>query len=113
MSWRSCRGEIQQPVSLVYRDQLFPRTAYRLMFDFLCQELPERAACKLMVALLSLAHDRSCEAQLAGLLAEDLEQRRLPDITALLGCFAPDPARLPEVCSPSSRTRKAGLRPGC
>ena len=85
-------------LSLVYRDQLFPRTAYRLMFDFLRQELPERAACKLMVALLSLAHDRACEAQLAGLLAEDLEQRRLPDITALLGRFAPDPARLPEVC---------------
>jgi len=70
----------------------------RLMFDFLRQELPERAACKLMVALLSLAHDRACEAQLAGVLAEDLEQRRLPDITALLGRFAPDPARLPEVC---------------
>jgi hypothetical protein len=33
-------------LSLVYRDQLFPRTAYRLMFDFLRQELPERAACK-------------------------------------------------------------------
>ena len=32
------------------------------------------------------------------MLAEDLEQRRLPDITTLLGCFAPDPARLPEVC---------------
>lgn len=84
-------------LSLVYRDQLFPRQAYRGMFEFLCLELPERAACKLMVALLSLAHDRSCEAQLAGLLADDLEQRRLPDIQALLERFAPDPARLPEV----------------
>jgi transposase InsO family protein len=84
-------------LSLVYRDQLFPRAAYRLMFEFLCQEVPERAACKLMVALLSLAHDRSCEAQLAGLLADDLAQRRLPDILALLTRFAPDPARLPEV----------------
>ena len=84
-------------LSLVYRDQLFPREAYRRMFDFLCQEMAERAACKLMVALLSLAHDRSCEAQLAALLADDLEQRRLPDIVALLARFAPDPARLPEV----------------
>jgi hypothetical protein len=83
-------------LSLVYRDQLFPREAYRLMFEFLRQELPERAACKLMVALLSLAHDRSCEAQLAGVLADDLEQRRLPDIHALLARFAPDPARLPQ-----------------
>ena len=84
-------------LSLVYRDQLFPRQAYRRMFDFLCQELPERAACKLMVALLSLAHDRSCEAQLAGVLAEDLAQRRVPEIHALLARFVPDPARLPEV----------------
>ena len=84
-------------LSLVYRDRLFPREAYRRMFDFLCQEMAERAACKLMVALLSLAHDRSCEAQLAALLADDLEQRRLPDIVALLARFAPDPARLPEV----------------
>ena len=84
-------------LSLVYRDQLFPREAYRLMFEFLRGELAERAACKTMVALLSLAHDRSCEAQLAGVLADDLEHRRLPDLNALLARFAPDPARLPEV----------------
>jgi hypothetical protein len=84
-------------LSLVYRDQLFPREAYRLTFEFLREELAERAACKLMVALLSLAHDRSCEAQLAGVLADDLDHRRLPDLNALLARFAPDPARLPEV----------------
>jgi hypothetical protein len=67
------------------------------MFEFLREELAERAACKTMVALLSLAHDRSCEAQLAGVLADDLERRRLPDINALLARFAPDPARMPEV----------------
>ncbi|WP_416222170.1 IS21 family transposase [Sphaerotilus sp.] len=84
-------------LSLVYRDQLFPRQAYRRTFEFLCEELPERAACKLMVALLSLAHDRSCEAQLAAVLTDDLAHRRLPDILALLARFAPDPARLPDV----------------
>jgi hypothetical protein len=84
-------------LSLVYRDQLFPREAYRLMFDFLREELVDRAACKLMVALLSLAHDRGCEAQLARALADDLDQRRLPDMSALLLRFAPDPARLPDV----------------
>lgn len=84
-------------LGLVYRDQLFPREAYRRMFEFLCEQLPERAACKLMVALLSLAHDRSCEAELAVVLADDLAQRRLPDLHALLERFAPDPARLPEV----------------
>jgi hypothetical protein len=84
-------------LSLVYRDQLFPREAYRRMFDFLREELAERAACKLMVALLSLAHDRGCEAQLADVLAEDVDRRRVPDVTALLARFAPDPASLPEV----------------
>lgn len=84
-------------LSLVYRDQLFPREAYRLTFEFLREELAERAACKMMVALLSLAHDRSCEAQLATVLADDLDNRRMPDINALLARFVPDPARLPEV----------------
>jgi hypothetical protein len=84
-------------LSLVYRDQLFPREAYRRMFDFLREELAERAACKLMVALLSLAHDRSCEAQLAHVLADDVDHRRLPDLSVLLARFAPDPACLPEV----------------
>lgn len=50
-----------------------------------------------MVAPLSLAHDRSCEAQLASALADDLDHRRLPDLNALLVRFAPDPARWPEV----------------
>jgi hypothetical protein len=84
-------------LSLVYRDQLFPREAYRRTFDFLCEELEARPACKMMVALLSLAHDRACEAQLAAVLGDDLEHRRLPDINALLARFAPDPGRLPEV----------------
>ena len=84
-------------LSLVYRDQLFPREAYRLTFEFLREELAERTACKMMVALLSLAHDRSCEAQLATVLADDLDNRRMPDITALLARFAPDPSRLPQV----------------
>jgi hypothetical protein len=85
-------------MSLVYRDQLFPREAYRLTFEFLREQLPERAACKTMVELLSLAHDRACEAQLAAVLADDLVHHRLPDNNALLARFAPDPARLPAVC---------------
>src|SRR5271163_2051468 len=57
-------------MNLVYRDQLWPREAYRHMFDHLCERLSARAACKLMVELLSLAHDRACEAQLAAILSE-------------------------------------------
>jgi transposase InsO family protein len=84
-------------LNLVYRDQLWPRDAYRHMFDHLCERLSERAACKLMVELLSIAHERGCEAQLAALLTEDLAADRLPDLKVLRERFAPDLASLPEV----------------
>jgi hypothetical protein len=50
-----------------------------------------------MVELLSLAHDRACEAELAGVLTEHLAAGVLPDLAALRTRFAPDPARLPQV----------------
>lgn len=83
--------------NLVYRDQLFPREAYRLTFERLRDELPLRTACKTMVELLRLAHERGCEAQLAEALSADLAARRLPDLDALWRRFSPDPARLPDV----------------
>ena len=84
-------------LNLVYRDQLFPREAYRLMFEQLREQLGDRAACKSIVELLSLAHERACEAELATLLAEDLASHQLPDLAVLRTRFAPDPARLPQV----------------
>ena len=84
-------------LNLVYRDQVWPRDAYRHMFDHLCERLSERAACKLMVELLSIAHERACEAQLAALLTEDLAADRLPDLKVLRERFAPDLESLPEV----------------
>ena len=93
----SLRRKPMALMNLVYRDQIFPREAFRLTFEQLCERLPARSACKTMVELLSLAHDRGCEAQLATWLAGDLAQRRLPDLAALRERFAPDPARLPQV----------------
>jgi hypothetical protein len=84
-------------LNLVYRDQLFPRQAYRVTFDRLCEALPPRLACKTMVELLSLAHERTCEAQLAEALNQCLDQGQLPDLNALRARFGPDPARLPQV----------------
>jgi transposase InsO family protein len=84
-------------LNLVYRDQLWPRDAYRHMFDYLCERLSERAACKLMVELLSIAHERGCEAQLAALLTDDLAADRPPDLKVLRERFAPDLASLPQV----------------
>jgi transposase InsO family protein len=84
-------------LGLVYRDQLFPRDAYRQTFDRLLERIPERPACRLMVDLLALAHERGCEAELATVLADDLQACRLPDMAALRQRFAPDPATLPQV----------------
>jgi hypothetical protein len=84
-------------LNLVYRDQLFPRDAYRLTFERLLEKLPDKTACRLMVDLLALAHDRGCEADLAVQLTADLATARLPDIAILRARFAPDPASLPEV----------------
>ena len=84
-------------LNLVYRDQLFPREAYRLMFERLRERLSDRLACRTIVELLSLAHDRACEAELAMVLTEHLAADQLPDLAALRTRFAPDPARLPEV----------------
>ena len=40
-------------LNLVYRDQLFPRDAYRRTFDALLEALDEREACRRMVGLLT------------------------------------------------------------
>jgi hypothetical protein len=84
-------------LNLVYRNQLFPREAYRHSFDRLLEHMPERQACKTMVNLLALAHDRGCEADLGVILADDVTQGRLPDLAALQRRFAPDSAALPDV----------------
>jgi hypothetical protein len=84
-------------MGLVYRDQLFPRQAYRRTFDLLVERLPERQACRTMVELLSMAHERGCESELAGELETFVTDNTLPDMTALRERFAPDPSRLPAV----------------
>src|SRR6185437_15975907 len=79
----SLRRKPMALLGLVYRDQLFPRDAYRRIFDRLIERLPERTACRTMVELLALAHDRACEAELADSLAADLAADRLPNLAAL------------------------------
>ena len=90
----------RKPMALlnpVYRDQLFPRDAYRQTFERLMEKLPEKSACRIMVDLLALAHERGCEAELAAILASDLAANQLPDMAVLCEQFAPDPAILLEV----------------
>jgi hypothetical protein len=84
-------------LNLVYREQLFPRVAYARAFEALLAGVGEKRACRTMVGLLALAHDRACEAELAEVIAADLDTGRLPDLDRLRECFLPDAASIPEV----------------
>ena len=84
-------------LNLVYRDQLFPRAAYALAFEALLAGMGEKPACRTMVGLLALAHDRVCEAELADAISVELDAGRLPDLARLRERFAPDATSIPEV----------------
>jgi hypothetical protein len=93
----SLRRKPMALLHLVYRAQLFPRDAYRRAFELLLERSSERSACRVMVEILAIAHERGCEAELAGILADYVATHRLPDLDALRRRFAPDPASLPAV----------------
>jgi hypothetical protein len=93
----SLRRKPHALLNLVYRDQLFPRAAYRRTWDKLIEVGPPKSACRTMVALLSLAHERICEAELAIALDEILDAGALPDPITLAQRFTPVIATTPEV----------------
>jgi hypothetical protein len=84
-------------LNLVYRDQLFPRPAYRAAFEALLAEKGDKHACRTTVGLLELAHMRACEAELASAIEAELAERRLPDLDAMRKQFAPSSAAIPHV----------------
>jgi hypothetical protein len=73
-------------LNLVYRDQLFPRRAYARAFEALLARESEKHACRTMVGLLALAHDRACEAELAHAIEADRRTGKrgqdIPEATA-------------------------------
>jgi transposase InsO family protein len=93
----SLRRKPMALLQLVYRDKLFPRQEYRRTFDALLERLPDKQACRIMVELLALAHEKGCERELAERLADALDGGELPDMAALRAHFSPDPAMLPSV----------------
>ena len=85
-------------LNLVYREQLFPRgKAYRHSWEALLAALPPRTACRTMVGLLALAHDRTCEGELAIELEAILGTGELPDLALLRQQFAPPGTVVPTV----------------
>jgi hypothetical protein len=93
----SLRRKPMALMGLVYRDKLFPREAYRRTFDVLVATVSARVACRTMVDLLALAHDRACEGELAERLTRDLDADILPDMGVLRAVFTPDAAALPAI----------------
>ena len=93
----SLRRKPMALLNLVYRDQLFPREAYRRAWEVLSAAHPPRIACRIMVGLLALAHDRACEAELALELEAILAADKLPDLALLQQRFMPSPATVPTV----------------
>ncbi len=76
----------QKPMALTgltYRDQLFPRQAFRGLFDRMLEQTSDKQACRMIVDLLALAHDHDrccgcdcdCEAELAARIEEDMRQK--------------------------------------
>ncbi len=84
-------------VNLVYRDQLFPRAAYKRLFETMREHGDDRRACKVTVELLALAHERAYEAELAKAITIDLDAGQLPDLAALRDRFRPETASIPSV----------------
>ena len=84
-------------LNLVYREQLFPRRAYGRAFEALLAGDGEKQACRTTVGLLSLAHDRACEAELAEAIDAELNAGRLPDLDTLGRRFAPYPTAIPDI----------------
>jgi hypothetical protein len=83
--------------NLVYRDQLFPRPAYARAYEALTERRSDKAACKITVELLGLAHDCACEAELARVLETELDAGRLPSLDLLRERFRPVSVAVPVV----------------
>ena len=88
----SLRRKPMALLNLIYRDALFPRPAYRAAWERLLAAGDARAACRTMVGLLALAHDRGCEADLADAIAAQLAGGGLPDLAELCARFSPTAA---------------------
>jgi len=84
-------------LNLVYRDQLFPRRAYARAFAALLAQQGEKHACRTMVGLLALAHERACEAELADAIDATLDSGALPDVDVLRARFRPNAVAVPDV----------------
>lgn len=84
----------------VFREDLFPRAAFRRAWEVLDEKLEPRKACRVYVGLLHLAAMRACEAALARHLDAILDAGGVPDLETARVAVAPVPTALPTVTIP-------------
>jgi hypothetical protein len=96
---------------LIFRDALFPREAYRRMWEQLELRLSRRQACQMIVALLEMAAHDGVEGVLAARLDALLAAGELPDLKKLREEFAPSKTEIPliTVVMPAARSYDALL----
>lgn len=70
-------------MNLVYRDELFPRDEYKQCFELALSRRGRREACRMAVKLLAMAHEQSCEEQLALAIRDSVNSGELPDMDKL------------------------------
>ena len=84
-------------MKLVYRDELFPREEYKQCFELALCVVGSREACRMIVKLLALAHEQSCEDQLALAIRDSLSCGELPDMDTLKERFVMKAGPMKEV----------------
>jgi hypothetical protein len=70
---------------------------YQRAFEALLAGGGEKQACRTMVGLLALTHDRACEVELAEAINAELDAGRLPDLDTLGRRFAPHQTAIPDI----------------
>ena len=79
------------------RDDILPNATYQQIWAYIDQHREARAACKLMVGILSLAARSDCEQSLGAYLQSQIGREKLPSLHQLEQRFDPDAfSRLPE-----------------
>jgi hypothetical protein len=82
----------------VFREQLFPRAAFRRAWEVLDVRLDPRKACRVYVGLLHLAAMHACEGALAEHLDAVIDSGRIPDLDIARRAVGPSAApRAPDV----------------
>ena len=84
-------------MNLVYRDELFPREEYKKCFELALSLVGRREACRMVVNLLVIAHEQSCEYQLALAIRDTVNSGELPDMDGLKERFVMKAGPMKEV----------------